>query len=149
MSLAVDAHQHFWAYGTYQTSWMEVPPYAGDPAFRLLRRSFQPDDLTPELKAAAVQYTVTIEAADDLTENKSLFAKARGHDWIAGVVGWAPLADSGELERTLDACAGKPLVGIRSIGARCTRLRCRQPSRAQLVVRHKWIIFGYSPGPYA
>jgi hypothetical protein len=32
MSLIVDAHQHFWTYGTYQTSWMEKPPYAGDPA---------------------------------------------------------------------------------------------------------------------
>ena len=115
MSLVVDAHQHFWDYGTYQTSWMEVPPYAGDPAFQPLRRSFQPADLIPELKAAAVQYTVTIEAADDLTENKSLFAKARGHDWIAGVVGWAPLTDPDNLERTLDACAGKSLVGIRHL----------------------------------
>ena len=45
MSFVVDAHQHFWTYGTYQTSWMDVPPYAGDPAFQTLRRSFQPDDL--------------------------------------------------------------------------------------------------------
>ena len=33
VSLVVAAHQHFWTYGTYQPSWMEVPPYAGDPAF--------------------------------------------------------------------------------------------------------------------
>jgi predicted TIM-barrel fold metal-dependent hydrolase len=26
MNAVVDAHQHFWTYGTYQTSWMEVPP---------------------------------------------------------------------------------------------------------------------------
>ena len=25
MSVVVDAHQHFWTYGTNQTSWMEVP----------------------------------------------------------------------------------------------------------------------------
>ena len=37
MSPVIDAHQHFWTYGTYQTSWMEVPPYAGDPAFQPLR----------------------------------------------------------------------------------------------------------------
>jgi predicted TIM-barrel fold metal-dependent hydrolase len=30
MSLVVDAHQHFWTYGTYQTSWMDTAPYAGD-----------------------------------------------------------------------------------------------------------------------
>ena len=56
MSQVVDAHQHFWTYGTYQTSWMEVPPYAGDPTFQPLRRSFQLDDLIPELNAAGVHY---------------------------------------------------------------------------------------------
>jgi len=61
MNCVVDAHQHFWTYGTYQTSWMEVPPYAGDLRFQPLRRSFQPDDLMPELKAAGVHCTVTIE----------------------------------------------------------------------------------------
>jgi hypothetical protein len=44
----------FWAYGTYQTPWMEVPPYEGDPRLQPLRRSFGPDDLIPELKAACV-----------------------------------------------------------------------------------------------
>ena len=63
MSVVIDAHHHFWAYGSYQTSWMQVPPY---PAFQPLRRSFCPNDLIPELKATAVQYTVTIEAADSL-----------------------------------------------------------------------------------
>jgi L-fuconolactonase len=53
MSLIVDAHQHFWTYGTYQTSWMEAPPYTGDPAFEPLRRSFGPDDLLPEISRAA------------------------------------------------------------------------------------------------
>ncbi|HEY7298624.1 MAG TPA: hypothetical protein VH684_11885 [Xanthobacteraceae bacterium] len=69
MSLIVDAHQHFWTYGTYQTSWMEAPPYAGDPAFEPLRRSFGPDDLVPELEVAGVDLTVAVEAADGLEEN--------------------------------------------------------------------------------
>ncbi len=116
MSLVVDAHQHFWTYGTYQTSWMEMPPYAGDLAFQPLRRSFAPDDLMPELKAAGIHCTVTIEAADDPAENAALLANARSHDWIAGVVGWVPLACSSEVERVLDAHAGEPaLVGIRHL----------------------------------
>ena len=116
MSVVVDAHQHFWIYGTHQTSWMEVPPYAGDSAFQPLRRSFQPDDLMPELKAAGVRCTVTVEAADGPAENDALLANARNHDWIAGVVGWAPLAHLSDLERTLDARAGNPaLVGIRHL----------------------------------
>jgi len=116
MSPVVDSHQHFWTYGTYQTSWMEAPPYAGDPVFQPLRRSFEPDDLMPELKAAGVNYSVTVEAADGLAENEALLANAHAHDWIAGVVGWAPLARPGDVERTLDACAGEPaLVGIRHL----------------------------------
>jgi len=115
-SLVVDAHQHFWTYGTWQTSWMEAPPYAGDPAFEPLRRSFQPDDLAPELEAAGIHCTVAIEAADGLAENEALLANARRHDWIAGVVGWAPLAHPGDVERALDAHAGeRALVGIRHL----------------------------------
>src|SRR5262249_30726701 len=94
--------------GTYQTSWMDVPPYADDPAFQTLRRSFQPDDLMPELTAAGVHCTVTIEAADYLAENEALLANSHTYDWIAGVVGWAPLAHPSEVERTLDVRAGQP-----------------------------------------
>jgi L-fuconolactonase len=116
MSPVVDAHQHFWTYGTYQTSWMEAPPYAGDPAFRPLRRSFQPEDLIPELRAAGVHCTVTIEAADYPAENAALLANARAHEWIAGVVGWVPLAHPRNLERVLDAYVGEQaLVGIRHL----------------------------------
>jgi predicted TIM-barrel fold metal-dependent hydrolase len=53
MSVIVDAHQHFWRYQTYETSWMEVPPHAGDPLFAPIRRSFEPPDLLPELQRAA------------------------------------------------------------------------------------------------
>jgi L-fuconolactonase len=116
MSLVVDAHQHFWIYGTYQTSWMKVSPYAGDPAFEPLRRSFQPKDLIPELATAGVRCTVAIEAADCLAENEALLANARTHDWIAGVVGWVPLANPSHVERVLDAHAAEPaLVGIRHL----------------------------------
>jgi L-fuconolactonase len=116
MSLFVDAHQHFWTYGTYQTSWMEVAPYAGDPAFQSLRRSFLPDDLAPELKAAGIRYAVTIEAADGLQENAALLANAQKHDWIAGVVGWMPIAHPNELERVLDELVDRrALVGVRHL----------------------------------
>jgi len=116
VNLVVDAHQHFWTYGTYQTSWLEVPPYVDDPAFQPLRRSFQPDDLTSELKGAGVHRTVTVEAADALAENEALLASARSHDWIAGVVGWLPLAHWSDLERALDTRADEPaFVGIRHL----------------------------------
>jgi L-fuconolactonase len=115
MSLVVDAHQHFWIYGSYQTSWMEVP-YAGDRTFQPLRRSFQPDDLRPELKAVGVHCTVTIEAADSPAENEALLANARAHDWIAGAVGWVPLAHPADVERALEARTAEPaFVGVRHL----------------------------------
>src|SRR5215831_21043058 len=77
---------------------------------------FSPDDLTPELKAAGVHCTVTIEAADNPAENEALLANTHTYDWIAGVVGWAPLAHPSDVERTLDVGAGEPaLVGIRHL----------------------------------
>ena len=91
MSAVIDAHQHFWRFGTHQTSWMEVPPYAGDPAFGQIRRSFGPDDLLPELRAAGIHGVVTVEAADGEAENRALLDAAREHPWIIGVVGWVPL----------------------------------------------------------
>jgi len=112
----IDAHQHFWSYGTYQTSWMEAPPYAGDSALAPLRRSFAPEDLAPELQAAGVRYTVAIEAADGVAENDALLCNARSHAWMAGVVGWVPLANPIEAERALDACASEPaFVGVRHL----------------------------------
>lgn len=116
MTPVVDAHQHFWTYGTYQTSWMEVPPYAGDPALQPLRRSFRPEDLLSELAAAGVDCTVAIEAADGLAENDALLANARAHAWIAGVVGWVPLERPTDVERALEARAGEAaLVGVRHL----------------------------------
>jgi L-fuconolactonase len=69
MTEIVDAHQHFWNYGTYQTSWMEKPPYAGYPAFAPIRRSFGPADLQPELEVAGVSVSITVQAADGPEEN--------------------------------------------------------------------------------
>ncbi|MBO0682075.1 MAG: amidohydrolase family protein [Candidatus Dormibacteraeota bacterium] len=115
MPAIVDAHQHFWTYGTYQTSWMEAPPYAGDPALRPLRRSFRPADLVAELEAAGVDRTVTIEAADGPLENDALLADAHSHPWIAGVVGWVPLAQPRHVERALDERGASALVGVRHL----------------------------------
>ena len=116
MTIVVDAHQHFWSYGTYQTSWMERPPYAGDPAFAPIRRSFGPEDLAPELAAAGVGATITVEAADGEVENRALLAACRSHDWIAGVVGWVPLDRPEEAGRLLDRLCREPkFVGVRHL----------------------------------
>ena len=67
-------------------------------------------------KAAGVHYTVAVEAADGPAENDALLASAQANDWIAGVVGWAPLAHPNDVERTLDAWAGEAaFVGSRHL----------------------------------
>ena len=114
MGVIVDAHRTS-GRTALSNSWMEAPPYVGDPAFQPLRRSFQPDDLVPELIAAGVHCTVTIEAADGLAENEALLANARTHDWISGVVGWVPLAQPSDVDRALDARAGEPTLSASAI----------------------------------
>jgi L-fuconolactonase len=112
----VDAHQHFWLYGTYQTSWMEVPPYADDPVFTPIRRSFQPHDLWPEMEAVGVRATITVEAADGVEENEALLTHAHAHAWIVGVVGWIPLERPEEAARILEALGREPkFVGVRHL----------------------------------
>ncbi len=112
----IDAHQHFWRHGSYQTSWMDEPPYAGDAAFAPLRRDFGPEPLRAAMDAAGVDACITVEAADHPDENAALLANARRHDWIAGVVGWVPLERPDEVDRVLQALAGEPrLVGVRHL----------------------------------
>src|SRR5215472_16877337 len=116
MTMIVDAHQHFWRYGTYQTSWMEVPPYAGDPVIRPIRRSFEPGELWPEMEATGVDATITVEAADEVEENDALLAHAYAHAWIGGVVGWIPLAQPYEAARMLDTLGReRKFVGVRHL----------------------------------
>src|SRR6516225_4377836 len=116
MSAIVDAHQHFWNYGTYQTSWMEKPPYAGDAAFALIRRSFGPADLQPELEAAGVSASITVQAADGPAENDFLLGCATINPWIAGVVGWIPLDRPDEAALMLERFSHKQkFVGVRHL----------------------------------
>ena len=116
MTVIVDAHQHFWNYGTYQTSWMEVPPYAGDPSITPIRRTFQPHDLWLEMQAVGVCATITVEAADAVEENQTLLTQAQTHKWIAGVVGWIPLERPDEAARMLEVLAHNPrFVGVRHL----------------------------------
>jgi L-fuconolactonase len=116
MNLAIDAHQHFWRYKSYQTSWMEQAPYAGDNAFEAIRRDFGADELVAEMDAAGVAACVTVEAADHPGENAALLATARRCPRIAGVVGWVPLEDAHRTSAALDAVSHESrFVGVRHL----------------------------------
>jgi L-fuconolactonase len=103
----VDAHQHFWNLESGLYSWPT-------PAEAPIHRTFAPQDLEPELRAAGIDATVVVQATDSLADTDAMLAHAHEHTWIAGVVGWLPLADRPAAERALDARRGG-LNGVRHL----------------------------------
>jgi len=103
----VDAHQHFWNLESGLYAWPT-------PAEAQIHRTFAPQDLEPELRAAGVDATVVVQATDSIADTDAMIAHAHEHAWIAGVVGWLPLADRPAAEQALDARRGS-LNGVRHL----------------------------------
>jgi L-fuconolactonase len=81
--MRIDAHTHFWQYAPDQYAWLPDEQ---------LKRDFRPADLQPLLKPAGVDAVIAVEARAGEPETATLLNLAHQHAWIAGVVGWAPLA---------------------------------------------------------
>ncbi len=105
----IDAHQHFWNLDEAAYPWL-VPEYGP------IYRNFSPDELAPQLAAAGVDHTVIVQAMNSYADTDSMLAIAERHDWVAGVVGWAPLHDPVECARKLEAYQRNPYFkGIRHL----------------------------------
>lgn len=107
--MIIDAHQHFWELGRFDTRWLEVPEH------RPIRRNFLPGDLKPLLDAAGVGQTVFVQTQHDLEENRWALGLAERHPWIAGVVGWVDLASDACEEQLLEFRRHVKFVGVRHI----------------------------------
>jgi L-fuconolactonase len=106
--MRVDAHQHFWTYTDAEFGWI-------NDAMAVIRRDFLPGDLLPLLDQAGVDATVAVQARQSLEETNWLLELAEEHDWIAGVVGWVPLA-SPRVDETLEQLsANAKLKGVRHV----------------------------------
>jgi L-fuconolactonase len=104
----VDAHQHFWRYSEEEYGWISD-------AMAAIRRDFLPSDLRPLLDEAGIDATVAVQARQLLEETEWLLELATEHDWIAGVVGWVPLA-SADVQTILEKlCESPKLRGIRHV----------------------------------
>lgn len=103
----VDAHHHFWDLGSGRYAW----PTSAEAA---IHRTFSPDDLAPEVHAAGIDATVVVQAADSLADTDAMIDAAGEHAWIAGVVGWLPLADRAASEEALETRTGR-LCGVRHL----------------------------------
>jgi L-fuconolactonase len=103
----VDAHHHFWDLESGLYGW----PTAAEAA---IHRTHTPDELAPELQSAGIDATVVVQAADSLADTDAMLDAASRHLWIAGVVGWLPLADRSAAQRELETRRNR-LCGVRHL----------------------------------
>ena len=104
----IDAHHHFWRYNPREYGWIS-------PEMGILRRDFLPVDLSREAGAAGVSGVVSVQARQTVEETRWLLELAKNHDFIRGVVGWAPLI-SDRLRADLEPlAANRKLRGLRHV----------------------------------
>ena len=106
--MKIDAHHHFWHYNTQDYGWISDE-------MAVLRRDFLPSDLKPELDRAGIDRVVSVQARQCVEETEWLLKLAEENDFIAGVVGWLPIA-SPEFPVLLEKFAANPkLRAIRHV----------------------------------
>ena len=106
--MKIDAHHHFWHYNTQDYGWISDE-------MAVLRRDFLPADLKPELDRAGIDRVVSVQARQCIEETEWLLKLAEENDFIAGVVGWLPIA-SPEFPALLEQFAANPkLRAIRHV----------------------------------
>ncbi len=92
--MRLDSHHHFWNFSAVDYPWI-------DDAKLPLKRDFSPADLQSVIKPAGIDRVVSVQARQSLTETEWLLGLAEQYDFIAGVVGWLPLANEQELTSSL------------------------------------------------
>jgi L-fuconolactonase len=102
----VDAHQHFWRLARGDYGWLT-------PAQAAIYRDFEPADLAPLLARAGVDATVLVQAAPTVAETRFLLDLAATTDFVAGVVGWAPLDARDAADVVADLARHARLRGLR------------------------------------
>ncbi len=107
MKPVIDAHQHFWTTARDDYGWLT-------PENEVLYRDFGPEHYQPFRERAGVTSTVLVQAAASVAETRYLLELADRTEWVAAVVGWVPLDEPDEVERTLGELTGRgALRGVR------------------------------------
>jgi L-fuconolactonase len=107
--LRVDAHQHFWNLDLVDYPWLtsDLAP---------IQRTFEPPELEPQLRAAGIDYTVLVQAANSYADTDYMLRQADRYGWISAVVGWVPLLEPAEAERALARYMDHPAFrGVRHL----------------------------------
>jgi L-fuconolactonase len=102
----IDAHQHFWRIARGDYGWLT-------PALAAIYRDFGPADLAPILARHGIDATILVQAAPTVAETRFLLDLAGETSFVAGVVGWAPLAAPDAADRIARLAEEPKLVGLR------------------------------------
>lgn len=108
----IDAHHHFWRVARQEQPWRD-PHHHG-----AIARDFEPGQLAGELAAAGVDATVLVQSVDSAEENDRLAAYAAEAPFVAGLVGWLPLAQPVAARKELDRFRADALCGVRTLVGR-------------------------------
>ncbi len=105
----IDCHHHFWKFGKRKHTF---PHGVGN----RLDRDYLPEDLRPQLKAAGVDKTILVQVLNETGETNEFLQMSNDIDFVAGVVGWVPLADPPACARALDDMKPRgKLLGVRPL----------------------------------
>ncbi len=106
--MKIDAHHHFWKYSEEEYGWI-------DEEKAVIRRDFLPAHLHDEISAVGIDGVVSVQARQSLEETEALLRYSDQHEFMRGVVGWAPLI-SPSVKEDLERFSSHPkLKGVRHV----------------------------------
>jgi len=106
--LRIDSHHHFWNYSETEYAWISE-------RMSVLRRDFKPNDLRQVMVESGIDRAVSVQARQSLEETRWLIELAQRNTFIAGVVGWVPLASEHVLQELEVLAASPELKAIRHV----------------------------------
>jgi L-fuconolactonase len=105
----LDAHVHVWDLAVNDYPWLG-PQHGG------LYATFSPEQAREALTGCGIGAAVLVQAEDSTAETEYLLGVADRHPWVAGVVGWLPLADPAATAASLERLHRHPrFCGVRHL----------------------------------
>ncbi|RMF44034.1 MAG: amidohydrolase [Planctomycetota bacterium] len=106
--MKVDSHHHFWIYSPEEYGWIRED-------MDRLRRDYLPADLQTEIRSAGIDAVVSVQARQSEAETDWLLELAQQHDFIRGIVGWAPLRDEDVAQKLERWSHAQHFKGVRHV----------------------------------
>lgn len=105
----IDAHQHVWDLSAARYPWL-------GPQHAPIDRTMSFADLRPALRAAGIQATVLVQAADNDADTDAMVAAADANPEVAAIVAYLPLENPERaVDRLSELRADTRIVGIRNL----------------------------------